>query len=140
MRTRTSPTLAGTLTQWSWTGSLSTGAAWTSSRTLRASEGVSWYRNGGLAVASTNACDAGSSTTGACVLVTAMFIPFLCVWKVAGSGGRGQRRGLGDQLGRLLRVRDSDRVRGAGDLHRAARAGAAGQEALQGRGDVAVLL
>src|SRR3954447_3343356 len=69
MRTWTSPTSAGTVIQRSSTGSLSIGAAWTSSSTLRASSGVSSYRNGGAAVPSTNACDAGSSTTGPYVIV-----------------------------------------------------------------------
>jgi hypothetical protein len=64
MRTWTSPTSAGTVIQRSSTGSLPIGAACTSSSTLRASAGVISYRNGGLAVASTNACEAGSSTTG----------------------------------------------------------------------------
>jgi hypothetical protein len=41
MRTPTSPTSAGTVIQRSSTGSLSIGAAWTSSSTLRASSGVS---------------------------------------------------------------------------------------------------
>ena len=72
MRTRTSPTSAGTVIQRSSTGSLSIGAACTSSSTLRASSGVSSYRNGGFAVASTNACDAGSSTTGVYVVVADM--------------------------------------------------------------------
>ena len=53
MRTCTSPTSAGTVIQRSSTGSFSIGAAWTSSSTLRASSGVSSYRNGGVAVAST---------------------------------------------------------------------------------------
>ena len=68
IRTRTSPTSAGTVIQRSWTASLSIGAACTSSSTARASAGVSSYRNGGSAVASANACEAGSSTTGATVL------------------------------------------------------------------------
>src|SRR3954454_9036041 len=72
IRTRTSPTSAGTVIHCSSTGSLSIGAAWTSSSTLRASSGVISYRNGGLAVASTNACDAGSSTTGVYVVVAVM--------------------------------------------------------------------
>ena len=72
MRTRTSPTSAGTVIQRSSTGSFSIGADWTSSSTLRASSGVSSYRNGGVAVASTNACDAGSSTTGAMVVWAGM--------------------------------------------------------------------
>jgi hypothetical protein len=37
--------------------------------------GVSSYRNGGLAVASTNACEAGSSTTGTLVRVIDMVTP-----------------------------------------------------------------
>jgi hypothetical protein len=69
MRTRTSPTSAGTVIQRSSTGSFSIGAAWTSSSTFRASSGVSSYRNGGAAVASTNACDADSSTTAVYVVV-----------------------------------------------------------------------
>src|SRR5918994_2473393 len=72
IRTSTSPTSAGTVIHSSSTGSLSIGAAWTSSSTLRASAGVSSYNCGGLAVASTNACDAGSSTTGVYVVVTDM--------------------------------------------------------------------
>ena len=64
MRTRTSPTPTGTMIQCSSTGSLSIGAACTSSRTLRACAGVSSYGYGGFAVASANARAAGSSTTG----------------------------------------------------------------------------
>lgn len=77
MRTGTSPTSVGTVIQRSATASFSIGAAWTSSSTLRASAGVSSYRNGGLAVASTNACDAGSSTTVVDVDVAAMERSFL---------------------------------------------------------------
>jgi hypothetical protein len=47
---------------------------------------------------------------------------------------------LQDQLSRGLGLRDGDRMRGARDLERAARASALGQEALEDRGDVAVLL
>src|SRR4051794_20315949 len=72
IRTRTSPTSAGTVIHCSSTGSLSIGAAWTSSSTLRASSGVISYRNGGLAGAATNACDAGSRTTGVYVGVAVM--------------------------------------------------------------------
>jgi hypothetical protein len=78
IRTRTSPTSAGTVIQRSSTGSLSIGAAWTSSSTLRASAGVSSYRNGGVDVASTNACDSGSSTTGGCVVMDmCLFAPLV---------------------------------------------------------------
>src|SRR3954447_6949756 len=86
MRTWTSPTSAGTVIQCGSTGSLSIGAAWTSSSTLRASSGVSSYRNGGVAVASTNACDAGSSTTCVSVVSMAMAHQLLAV-------GRGCHRG-----------------------------------------------
>src|SRR6187200_1847637 len=95
MRTRTSPTSAGTVIQRSSTGSLSIGAAWTSSSTLRASSGVSSYRNGGAAVASTNACEAGSSTMWASVLSMVM----RSVLGVDGLGGRGDAGGLEAQLG-----------------------------------------
>src|SRR5690242_15638920 len=93
--------------------------------------------NGGLLDASTNSCDAGSRTTGACVLTTVMCIPFSMT---DGSDSRGHRRGFEDHLGRGLGVRDGGRVRRAGNLQHAARVGALGHEALEGRGDVAVLL
>jgi hypothetical protein len=64
IRTRTSPTSAGTVLQRSFTGGLSIGPACTSSSTARASAGLNSYRNGGFAVASASACEAGSSTTG----------------------------------------------------------------------------
>jgi len=62
--------------QRAFTGSLSIGAARISSSAARASAGLSSYRNGGLAVASTSACEAGSSTTRLCVLITDTFDSF----------------------------------------------------------------
>src|SRR4051794_25047119 len=78
MRTRTSPTSAGTVIQRSFTGSFSIGAAWSSSSTARASAGLSSYRNGGRAVASTRASGAASSTTGSCVVGRDMCDSFAC--------------------------------------------------------------
>src|SRR5687767_9103574 len=103
MRTRTSPTSAATVVQRSSTGSLSIGSAWTSSRTLRASSGVSWYRNGGVAVASTNACEAGSSTTGASVVSIDMSVSF-------GSDGDAELDRVEDRVHRRGGIRDRDGV------------------------------
>src|SRR5690349_16525971 len=96
--------------------------------------------NGGLAVASTNACDSGSSTTGAWALMAVMCTPFSVSASVPVSvtGGGWLRRGRADHLGRRPGVRDGDRMGRAGNLHHAARAGALGHEPLQGGGDVAV--
>src|SRR4029453_5748119 len=80
MRTRTSPTSAGTVIQRSSTGNLSIGAAWTSSSTLRASAGGGSKRNGGVEVASQNSCEAGSRTTG---FVVVMAMLRLLLWSLA---------------------------------------------------------
>jgi hypothetical protein len=57
------------------------------------------------------------------------------------SDGRGQRRGLDDQVKRRLRLRDAERMRRARDLERATCAGALGNEALEfGYGEVSSML
>src|SRR3954453_20290624 len=130
IRARTSPTSAGTVIQRSSTGSLSIGAAWTSSSTLRASSGVSSYKNGGLAVASTKCCEAGSSTTGACVWMTDTSAPSR-VGGREGSGGHAHGGGLEDRVHHGVGARDGDGVRRAGDHRRPLRVQASGHVALE---------
>jgi hypothetical protein len=91
--------------------------------------------NGGVEVASTNSCEAGSSTT-AVLVVTAIISSFLAF----GSGSHRQHRRLHDQVDGRLGLRDGNRMGCAWDLDCPLRTGAVGHEALERRGDVAVLL
>src|SRR5919202_6807672 len=85
MRTRTSPTAAGTVIHFSSTSSLAIGAAWTSSRTFRAPSAPSSYKNGGFDVASANRCAAASRT---CLLMGES-LPFGVHWMRAANDPTG---------------------------------------------------
>src|SRR4051812_44128451 len=92
--------------------------------------------NGGVEVASTNSCDAASSTTGRVVGIAMIRL----LRGRCGSGGRGDRhgRGLEDQVAGRLGSGDGDRMRGVRELERAVRVGTLGHVALNGGGDVLV--
>src|SRR6185437_14034961 len=88
--------------------------------------------NGGVEVASTNSCDAASSTTGRVVMAMFQLLRGRC-----SSGGHGERRGRGleDQGTGRIGGGDGDRMRGERELDAAMRVGTLGHVALDGCGN-----
>src|ERR1051326_1273758 len=91
--------------------------------------------NGGVEVASTNCCDAASSTTGRVVVRAMLQLPRgRCGW--LRRQGRARRRRPGGSGRGLSRGGDRSRMRGVGKLDRAVGVGTLGHVALYRRGEV----